>query len=86
MRKIMIAASAAAMLAASTMAALAAEAKGTIQSIDTTAGTVTLSDGSTYTLPQDFDAASLQVGQDVTVTYDQGAGGTMTATAVTPST
>ncbi len=86
MRKITIAASAAAMLAALTMAALAAEAKGTIQSIDPAAGTVTLSDGNTYTLPQDFDAASLQVGQDVTVTYEPAADGAMVATAVTTST
>jgi hypothetical protein len=85
MRKLMIAASAAAMLAASTMAALAAEAKGTIQSIDPAAGTVTLADGSTYTLPAEFDAASLKVGQDVTITYDEGADGKMAASAVMPN-
>jgi Protein of unknown function (DUF1344) len=85
MRKLMIAAGAAAMLAASTMAGYAAEASGAIKSIDATAGTVTLADGKTYQLPADFDAASLQVGQNVTITYDEGAGGAMTATAVTPS-
>jgi Protein of unknown function (DUF1344) len=84
MRKLIIAAGAAAMLAGSTIAGYAAEASGSIQSIDVAAGTVTLADGKTYQLPADFDAASLQVGQDVTITYDQGAGGTMTATAVTP--
>ena len=86
MRKIMVAASAVALLAASTMAALASEASGKIQSVDPAAGTVTLADGNTYTLPQDFDAASLQVGQDVTITYEPGANGTMTATTVMPNT
>jgi len=85
MRKIIIAAGAAAMLAASTVAGYAAEAKGAITAIDPAAGTVTLADGQIYKLPAQFDAASLQVGQDVTVTYDQGADGSMTATAVTPN-
>ncbi len=85
MRKLMIAAGAALMLAGSTMAALAAEANGKIQSIDATAGTVTLEDGTSYKLPAQFDAASLQVGQDVTITYDQGSDGSMDATAVTPN-
>jgi Cu/Ag efflux protein CusF len=84
MRKLMIAASAATLLAVSSMAALAAEANGKIQSIDPTAGTVTLADGTTYQLPAQFDAASLQVGEQVTITYDQGSGGTMTATDVKP--
>ncbi len=85
MRKLMIAAGAAAMLAASSLSAYAAEASGAIKSIDATAGTVTLADGQTYQLPADFDAASLQVGQDVTITYDEGSGGMMTATTVAPS-
>jgi Protein of unknown function (DUF1344) len=85
MRKLMIAAGAAAMLAASSMAALAAEANGAIQSIDADAGTVTLADGSTYKLPAEFDAATLQVGQDVTITYEEGADGSMAASAVTPN-
>ncbi len=85
MRKLMIATSAAVMLAASTFAALAAEASGKIQAIDPSAGTVTLADGKTYTLPAEFDAASLQVGQDVTITYDEGSAGEMTASSVTPN-
>jgi Protein of unknown function (DUF1344) len=85
MRKLMMAAGAAAMLAASTLAALAAEANGTIQSVDPAAGTVTLADGNTYKLPAQFDAASLTPGQAVTITYDQGADGSMQATAVTPN-
>jgi len=85
MRKLMIAASAAAMLAASSLSALAAEATGAITAIDPAAGTVTLADGQVFTLPAEFDAASLQVGQDVTITYEQGADGSMTASAVTPN-
>jgi Cu/Ag efflux protein CusF len=85
MRKLMIAAGAAAMLVASTVAALAAEATGTIQSIDPGAGTVTLADGQVFKLPAAFDAAALQVGADVTITYEEGADGSMEASAVTPN-
>jgi hypothetical protein len=85
MRKLIIAAGAAAMLAASTVAGYAAEAKGAITAIDPAAGTVTLADGQTYKLPAQFDAASLQVGQVVTITYDQGTDGSMTATDVQPN-
>lgn len=85
MRKLIIAASAAAMLAASTVAGYAAEAKGAITAIDPAAGTVTLADGQVFKLPAEFDAASLQVGQDVTITYEQGADGSMAASAVTPN-
>ena len=72
MRKLMVTASAAAMLAASAFAALAAEATGAIASIDTSSGSVTLDGGQTFMLPSSVDAASLQVGQQVTVTYDEG--------------
>ncbi len=85
MRKLMMAAGAAAMLAASTVAALAAEASGTIQSVDVAAATVTLADGSTYKLPAQFDAASLQVGQDVTITYENGTDGSMEASKIAPA-
>ncbi len=85
MRKLIIAASAAAMLAASTVASLAAEAKGAITAIDPAAGTVTLADGKVYTLPAEFDAASLQVGQDVTIIFEEGSDGSMTASEVTPN-
>lgn len=85
MRKLIIAASAAAMLAASTVAGYAAEAKGAITAIDPAAGTVTLADGQVFKLPAEFDAATLQVGQDVTITYEAGADGAMEASAVTPN-
>ena len=85
MRKLIIAAGAAAMLAASTVSGWAEEAKGAISAIDPAAGTVTLADGKVYKLPADFDAASLQVGQEVTITFEAGADGTNTASAVTPA-
>lgn len=85
MRKLMMAAGAAALLAASSLSAYAAEATGQITAIDPAAGTVTLADGQVFQLPAEFDAASLQVGQDVTITYEEGADGSMTASAVTPN-
>jgi hypothetical protein len=84
MRKLMVVASAAAMLAASSLAALADDASGVIASLDLAAGTVTLDDGTTYVLPAETDAATLQVGQRVQITYDEGADGTMTATEIEP--
>jgi len=81
MRKLMITAGAAALLAASSLAALAADATGSITAVDTAAGTVTLDNGSTFALPANFDAASLQVGTKVTVTYED-VGGRMTATTI----
>ena len=86
MRKLMIAAGAAALLAASSISSYAAEASGAITAIDPAAKTVTLADGKVYKLPAEFDAAQLQVGQDVTITYDEGSDGSMTASAVTPKT
>jgi hypothetical protein len=73
------------MMAASSLAALAAEATGAIASIDTSAGSVTLDSGQTFMLPGSVDAASLQVGQQVTVTYDEGTDGSMSATEITPA-
>lgn len=85
MRKLMVALSAGAMLAASTLAALAAEASGAITSIDPSAGTVTLDSGQTFVLPEGFDAASLSVGEQVKITYEEGDGGTMSASEVAPA-
>jgi len=85
MNKFMIAASATALLAASSFAALAAEASGAISTVDAAAGTVTLDSGQTFVLPTTLDAASLQAGQQVTITYDESADGKMTATEVSPA-
>jgi len=85
MRKLMVAVSAAALLAASSIAALAAEATGAITAIDPDAGTVTLADGNTYVLPAPEAAASLQVGQEVTITFEEGSDGSKMATEVVPA-
>ena len=84
MRKSMVAVGAAALFAASSMAALAADATGAIQSIDTAANTVTLADGTVYVLPAGFDAASVKVGDNITITFEE-ADGKMTATEVVPA-
>jgi len=84
MKRLMIAASAAGLLAASSLAALAAEASGAIASVDTSAGTVTLDSGQTFILPSGLDAASLQPGQNVTITYEE-SGGQMMASEVAPA-
>jgi len=60
---------AAVLLAASSLSALAAEATGTIASVDIAEGTVTLEDGALFILPPSTDASSLQVGDRITVTY-----------------
>lgn len=82
MHKLMVAAGAAALLAASSFAALAAEVTGTISSIDATSATVTLDNGQVYKLPQAFDAASLQVGESVKIMFETGTDGSNAATAV----
>ncbi len=85
MKKLMIAAGAASLLALSSLAAFAAEAQGTIKSVDPTAMTVTLDDGNTYALPASVDAASLQMGEKVKIEYSKDASGKMTATTVMPA-
>jgi Protein of unknown function (DUF1344) len=85
MKKTMIAASAAVLLAASSLAALAAEVNGEIASVDATAGTITLDSGQTFVLPPSVDMASLQVGKSVMITYEQSADGQMRASEVAPT-
>jgi hypothetical protein len=85
MHKLLVAVSAGAILAASTMMALAEDVSGVITVIDPTAGTVMLDTGQVFLLPDDIDAASLSVGQPVTVTYEEGEGGTMNATSIAPA-
>jgi Cu/Ag efflux protein CusF len=75
--------SAAALLAGATLA-FAAEATGTIQAIDTTAGTLTLDNGQVFTLSASVNAADWKVGDRVKLTYDE-ANGEMSVTAVEPA-
>ena len=85
MRKLMVTAGAAAFLLASSLAAIAEEATGAIASLDTSARTVTLDNGQTFMLPSEIDGSSLQIGQRVTVSYEEGANGSVIATAVSPA-
>jgi Cu/Ag efflux protein CusF len=69
MKRILIGAAAALLMISS--AALAAEAEGQIQSIDTDNLTITLTDGKSYKLPGEFDVEALKEGMDVILAYDQ---------------
>jgi hypothetical protein len=80
MRKLMVAASAAALLATVSLAS-AAEVTGAITAIDTTAGSVTLDNGQTYKLGTGVAASDWKVGDKVKLTYDE-AGSEMTVTAI----
>ena len=82
MKKLVIAAGAAVLLAMSSLAALADEASGSITDIDDSAMTVTLDDGNTYALPADVDSSTLQVGDSVTVEYTKDADGNLVASKV----
>ena len=83
MKKLVIAAGAAAFLAITSVAAFADQANGTIVSVDTKNGAVTLTDGKTYLLPLSVPASSLQVGDTVAVTYMSDLGtGKMLASSV----
>jgi ABC-type sugar transport system substrate-binding protein len=85
MKKLLIATSAAALLAASSLAALADQASGSITSIDTSTGTVTLDDGNTYMLPQGMNSAALQVGEKVKIEFQKDNSGHLQASSVEPA-
>ena len=46
---------------------------------------MTLDNGQTFMLPGSIDAASLQIGDRVSVTYEENANGEITATTITPA-
>ena len=91
MKKLIVAASAAALLAASSLVALAGEVTGTITAIDANAASVTLSDGKVYFLPQSLatllfkvgEPAKFVVGEAVTITFTADPSGKMMASDVT---
>jgi hypothetical protein len=83
MKKALVALSMAAFLGSAGFA-LAEEAKGKIQSVDATAKTITLEDGTTYTLAEGVMVDTLQPGTEVTVSFEE-KDGTKTASAVTPA-
>ena len=51
--------------------ALAADVSGDITSVDNTANTITLKDGSVYTSPKDVDISKFKVGEKVNISYDK---------------
>lgn len=69
MRKFIVAA---AIFSLSSFAAFAAgTAEGQIKAVNTEKGTITLNDGKSYKMPGEFDVASLEVGSDIVVAYDE---------------
>ena len=86
MRRLMVAAGAAAILAASSLGAFAAQTSGIVKNVDEHANSVTLEDGSTFLLPATFDIDTLVIGKNVTITYDADANGQMVASEVVPRT
>lgn len=70
MRKLVVPAAAAAVLATSALAFAAQHTDGTVKSLDTKAMSLTLSDGSTYVLPKKFKDPGLKVGEKVSVIWD----------------
>ena len=87
MKKLMIAAGAAALLAASSLTVLAAEATGMITKIDATqgdsiGGTVTLDGGKVYVLPMTVAITDFKVGQTIKITFDVVPSGNLMASAI----
>jgi hypothetical protein len=82
MRKVLFPLASAVLLASASIA-FAADASGTIKSIDKSNMTLTLDNGSTYELPSTLDTANLKEGAKVNVTYSE-EDGKMKASEVTP--
>lgn len=73
MRNHLIPATAAALIAASSLAFAATQhhSTGSVKSIDSKAMTLSLDDGSTYTLPKSFKDPGLKAGEKVNVAWEQ---------------
>ena len=82
--RIMLSALAAATILGAANLAYAAEATGTIKSIDMSKHTVTLDNGSTYDVAKDVQVNGMRIGERVTLTYQQ-SGKAMDATAIKPA-
>ncbi len=65
--------------------AYAADATGTIKSLDTTKDMITLDNGSTYVAPMSVKLSDFKVGEKVTVSYSK-AGEKMDITSIKPAT
>lgn len=71
MRKLLVPAAAAAILATSAIAFAATHnVTGTVKAFDSKAGTLTLSDGGEYMLPKDFKDPGIKTGEKVTIAWD----------------
>jgi len=71
MRKLIVSATAAALLASGSVAFAAVKhTTGTIKSYDGTALSLVLDDGSTFTLPKTFKDPGLKAGEKVRVSWD----------------
>ena len=78
MRKLLVPAAAAAILASSAVAFAATHnASGKVKSIDMQMGTLTLSNGTQYVLPKGFKDPGLKAGEKVTVSWDMKNGSKM---------
>ena len=82
MKKLMIAAGAAAIFATFSFSALAEDATGTIDSIDTATGLVTLDDGKIFKLPTTVALATFKSGQKVENNNFEGQGAPFLASAI----
>ena len=72
MRKLLVPAAAAALLATSALSFAAAEqhATGTVKAYDAKAQTLTLADGSVYELPKTFRNPGLKAGEKVSINWE----------------
>jgi len=84
MRMFVSAALAAAVLGAASVA-YAADATGTIKSLDMSKDMVTLDNGASYVAPKSMKLSGFKVGEKVTVSYTK-SGDRMDATSIKPAT
>lgn len=72
MRTLLVPAAAAALLATSALGFAATQnASGTLKTFDQKAMTITLADGSVYSLPKNFKDPGLKAGEKLTIAWEQ---------------
>ena len=76
---------AATLFALSLSTAQADEAGGKIVTLDQASGTITLEDGTAFTISEGVSMEGLEAGTEVTVSFEQKDDGSLVATEVTPS-
>jgi hypothetical protein len=84
MKKLLLPAVASLGLIAATFA-YATDATASISKIDTTAHTITLSDGKVYAFPATTDLSKVKVGDKVKITFTTDAAGKNIATSIGPA-